>query len=239
MQHKIININEIKPNPDNPRQIKSAAMDLLIKSLKSAPWMLHLRPLVINGENYILGGNMRYEACIKLGIKEVPVIDAGHLSAENQAEFAIKDNLSFGEWDFDTLINQWDCEMLQDWGLEIPGLSTERDDETLSDSSLSPAYDSDIVLGDVIEMGGHRLVCGNYKEISHLKALFEKAENYELNISPTYEDFINAQTNNITIYGLQDNPQICQEIIEIYRTKYPEAVIKVIEKKQNPYLSLI
>jgi hypothetical protein len=233
MQHKMMSINEIKPNPDNPRQIKSAAMDLLIKSLKSAPWMLYLRPLVINAEKVILGGNMRYEACKKLGIAEVPVIDAGHLSAENQAEFLIKDNLSYGDWDFDTLINQWDCELLQDWGLEIPDLLTERDEETLSASTLSPDYDSDIALGDIIELGEHRLVCGNYNKVSHLKALFEKSDMHHFNISPSYEDFINAQTNNTTLYGMQDNPQICQEIVEVFKTKFPDASVKVTTKKQN------
>jgi hypothetical protein len=233
MQHKTMMISEIRPNPDNPRQIKSAAMDLLTKSLKSSPWMLYLRPLVINEEKIILGGNMRFEACKKLGITEVPVIDAGELSAENQAEFLIKDNISYGQWDFDTLINQWDCEMLLDWGLEIPDLCSQSNEESFNESESLPVHDSDIALGDIIEMGKHRLVCGNYKEISHLKALFEKAENYEFNISPTYEDFINAQTNNTIIYGLQENPRICQEIMEIYKTKYPEAGIKVKEKKQN------
>ena len=123
--------------------------------------------------------------------------------------------------------------MLQDWGLEIPDLLTEREEEKLSDSGLCSVYDSDIAIGDIIELGEHRLVCGNYNKVSHLKALVEKSDTHLLNISPTYEDFINAESNKTTLYGLQESPQICQEIIEIFKTKFPDASVKVTTKKQN------
>jgi hypothetical protein len=114
-----IKINEIKLNPNNPRLIKDDKFAKLVKSIKDFPEMLNIRPIVVNDNMVILGGNMRYKACKEAGLKEVPIIKASGLSEEKQREFLIKDNISGGEWDYDILANEWDELELEEWGLLI------------------------------------------------------------------------------------------------------------------------
>ena len=116
----ILKTNEIKVNPKNPRIIKDFNFKRLVQSVTDFPEMLNLRPIVVNKDMIILGGNMRYKACIEAGIKEVPVIIADNLTEEQENEFLIKDNVSGGEWDWDLLANEWDTDKLQDWGLDLP-----------------------------------------------------------------------------------------------------------------------
>lgn len=116
----ILKINEIKINPNNPRLIKDVNFKRLVQSVTDFPEMLNLRPIVVNKDMVILGGNMRYKACIEAGIKEVPVIIADNLTPEQENEFLIKDNVSGGEWDWDILANVWNAEELENWGLNIP-----------------------------------------------------------------------------------------------------------------------
>lgn len=113
-------VSDIIPNPNNPRIIKDAKFKQLVKSIKDFPEMLNLRPIVINEDNVVLGGNMRLKAVIEAKIKEVPVIVAKGLTPEQEKEFIIKDNVGFGEWDWDELANNWEIELLSDWGLDLP-----------------------------------------------------------------------------------------------------------------------
>lgn len=124
---EMMKISEIKPNPNNPRIIKDEKFKKLVQSIKDFPEMLELRPIVLNSENIVLGGNMRLKACQEAGLKEVPIIRAENLTHEQQQEFIIKDNVSFGEWDYDGLANQFDTSLLNDWGLDIT--YTETDEE--------------------------------------------------------------------------------------------------------------
>jgi len=117
---KFVKAAEIKPNPDNPRIVKDDKFKLLVESIKSFPQMLQLRPLILNAEGVVLGGNMRLRACIDAKVKEIPVVYAHDLTEEQQREFIIKDNVGYGEWDWDMLANEWDCNLLQQWGLDIP-----------------------------------------------------------------------------------------------------------------------
>lgn len=117
---KVVKINDIKPNQDNPRIILDSKFRKLVKSISEFPEMLQLRPIIINEDNVILGGNMRYKAAMELGIKEIPVLYAKGLTKEQQDEFVIKDNVNFGDWDMDILANQWETEQLKDWGIELP-----------------------------------------------------------------------------------------------------------------------
>jgi hypothetical protein len=110
-------INSIKKNPNNPRIIKDENFKKLVNSIRLFPEMLKLRPIVVDKENMILGGNMRYEACKELGKSVVPVMMADELTAEQKKEFIIKDNISNGSWDIDKLINEWDVELLKEWDL--------------------------------------------------------------------------------------------------------------------------
>jgi ParB-like chromosome segregation protein Spo0J len=116
----ILKTNEIKVNPKNPRIIKDFNFKRLVQSVIDFPEMLNLRPIVVNKDMVILGGNMRFKACIEAGIKEVPVIIADNLTPEQENEFLIKDNVSGGEWDWDILANVWNAEELENWGLNIP-----------------------------------------------------------------------------------------------------------------------
>jgi hypothetical protein len=114
-----IEITKIKLNPNNPRLIKDDKFKKLVQSIKDFPEMLDIRPIVVNKEMIILGGNMRYKACKEAGLKQVPIIIAD-LTEDQQKEFLIKDNTSGGEWDFDLLANEWDAEQLEAWGLDLP-----------------------------------------------------------------------------------------------------------------------
>lgn len=113
-------ISEVKANPNNPRIIKDDKFKKLVQSIKDFPEMLNLRPIVVNGDMVVLGGNMRLKACKEAGLKEVPIIKAEDLTKEQQREFIIKDNVGFGEWDWDEIANNWDAEQLDAWGLEVP-----------------------------------------------------------------------------------------------------------------------
>ena len=108
-------IKDIKVNTNNPRFIKDDKFNKLVKSIKELPEMLEIRPIVVNDEMVVLGGNMRLRACQKAGLKEVPIIKASDLTPEQQQEFIIKDNVGFGSWDWDILANEWDTEQLEEW----------------------------------------------------------------------------------------------------------------------------
>jgi hypothetical protein len=116
---EVLKINQIKLNPNNPRIIKDDKFKKLVQSIKDFPEMLDIRPIVVNKDMIILGGNMRYKACKEAGLKEVPVIITD-LTEEQQREFLIKDNTSGGEWDWEVLKKEWDVELLDNWGLDIP-----------------------------------------------------------------------------------------------------------------------
>lgn len=114
-----MDISLIKPNPNNPRIIKKDKFDKLVKSIKQFPEMLEARPLILNKDNIVLGGNMRLKALQKAGITDVPVIHVDW-DADKESEFIIKDNLSYGEWDYDIIANEWDVIKLDDWGFDLP-----------------------------------------------------------------------------------------------------------------------
>jgi hypothetical protein len=113
-------IGTILPNPSNPRIIKDYKFKKLVKSIEDFPQMLELRPIVVDNNMVVLGGNMRLRACIAAGLKEVPIIIADQLTDIQKNEFIIKDNVGFGEWDWDQLANQWDMELLSEWGMDVP-----------------------------------------------------------------------------------------------------------------------
>jgi hypothetical protein len=121
-------LNLIKPNPKNPRVIKDDKFEKLCKSLNEFPQMMNLRPIIIDKNLMIRGGNMRYKALQYLGYSEIPdewIKKVEDLTEDQLKEFEIKDNLGFGEWDWDALANDWDAEKLNDWGLEVPIFNVE------------------------------------------------------------------------------------------------------------------
>lgn len=174
---------KIKSNPNNPRLIKDDKFRKLVKSIKDFPEMLEKRPLVCSTDeegNYIvLGGNMRLKASKEAGLKEMPIILADDWSEEQRKEFIIKDNVGFGEWDWDDLANEWDLEDLQDWGLDLPGdLTFEELEAEEDDYEMPDEIKTDIVKGDIIEIGEHRLMCGDSTDSDQVAKLMngEKAD---------------------------------------------------------------
>lgn len=131
MQVKKVKISDVKTNPKNPRLIKDDKFKKLVNSIKEFPQMLELRPIVVDENNIVLGGNMRLKACIEVGLKEVFIVQAQDLTEEQKNEFIVKDNVGFGEWDWDLLANEWNVEKLDEWGLTIPSFSS--DDIDLND----------------------------------------------------------------------------------------------------------
>lgn len=116
-----VKISEVKTNPKNPRLIKDDKFKKLVKSIQDFPQMLELRPIVVDENNIVLGGNMRLKACKEAGLKEVFIVRAENLTEEQKDEFIVKDNVGFGEWDWDMIANEWDAEKLDEWGLDLIG----------------------------------------------------------------------------------------------------------------------
>jgi site-specific DNA-methyltransferase (adenine-specific) len=162
MDIQVVKIKDIKSNPNNPRVIKDDKFHKLCESIKAFPKMLELRPIVVNDDMVVLGGNMRLKALKHLGLTEAPVIKASELTEDQQRQFIIKDNAGFGEWDWDMLANEWNIEELEQWGLDVPSfaqteLEAEEDDFEIPEDGI----ETDIVLGDLFEIGQHRLLCGD------------------------------------------------------------------------------
>ena len=120
MAIKKIDIEKIVPNDENPRYISEDSFQKLVKSLEEFPDMLEKRPLIIDENNVVLGGNMRLRALKEIGLKKIPIIIAEGWTEEQKKEFIIKDNLGFGQWDWDLLANEWDSDKLISWGMDVP-----------------------------------------------------------------------------------------------------------------------
>jgi ParB-like chromosome segregation protein Spo0J len=127
-----VKISEVKNNPNNPRVIKDDKFEKLVNSIKEFPKMLEIRPIVVNEDMIVLGGNMRLKACKAAGLKEVPIIKASELTEDEQKQFIIKDNVSGGEWDWEALAVDWNADELEEWGLDVP---------EFGEIELEPSYD--------------------------------------------------------------------------------------------------
>lgn len=174
-----VKLSDIRPNPNNPRVIKDDKFKKLVKSIQDFPQMLELRPIVVNDEMIVLGGNMRLKALEHLGIEETYIIKAGELTDKQEQEFIIKDNVGYGEWDWEQLANEWDVEDLDEWGLDLPldfvkELDAEEDDFEVPADGI----ETDIVIGDLFEIGEHRLLCGDSTDSDAVARLMdgEKAD---------------------------------------------------------------
>ena len=133
---KKVHISKIQENKKNPRVIKGYKFEKLVKSITDFPKMLELRPIIVNEQNIILGGNMRYKAAVEAGLKEVFIVQAKDLTEKQQEEFIIKDNSSFGEWDWDLLANEWEVKELSEWGLDLPKIYFDEDKEPDIDKDI-------------------------------------------------------------------------------------------------------
>jgi hypothetical protein len=143
-------ITDLKLNDGNPRQIKDARMDKLIESIKTFPKMMKLRPIIIDNEGLIIGGNMRYRALLALGYKDIPagwVKSADELTEDEKKRFIIVDNVQFGEWETDILANEWNAELLDDWGIDMnvwPAVEPVKLEET--DDDKTKTFHTEVML---------------------------------------------------------------------------------------------
>ena len=194
MKTTIVKISEVKQNPNNPRTIRDDKFERLVTSIKAFPEMLNIRPIVVNNDMVVLGGNMRLKACREAGIKQVPIIVADELTEAQQREFIIKDNVSGGEWDWSALTSEWDTEQLEEWGLDIPEFETDKTLEAVEDDYEMPdEIQTDIVLGDLFEIGEHRLLCGDSTDSDQVSKLMNGQKADMVFTDPPYG--INFQSN--------------------------------------------
>jgi site-specific DNA-methyltransferase (adenine-specific) len=219
---QIVKINEVKPNPKNPRIIKDDKFKKLVKSIQDFPDMLNKRPLIVftdvDGKYVVLGGNMRLKACKEIGLKEIPVILADEWTEEQKAEFLIKDNVGFGEWDWDSLANEWEVDKLEEWGLDLPvDLSVQEELEAEEDEFDVPegGIETDIVLGDLFEIGEHRLLCGDSTDSDQVAKLMNGQKADMVFTDPPYGvDYEGgALTKRTKLDNDQKNTNIYQEVL--------------------------
>lgn len=228
-----IKISKIKLNPDNPRFIRNDEFHKLVKSLTEFPQMAEVRPIVVNKDMVILGGNMRYRAMKEAGWKEIPV-EVVDWPEDKQREFVIKDNGSFGAWDWDEMTNKgWDELPLDDWGVHKPV-------EEFEDEKEIPFVDEEKEIteefrkGDVIELAGiHRLVIGgNSPEM--LQKLMDGMEpdfiSSEMPYLKTMLDYsameasslLCANEINIRYCGLVQTGKLAKKIVDEWVKKFPK-----------------
>ena len=142
MKIEKVKITDVKLNPNNPRIIKDDKFKKLVKSIKDFPEMLEVRPIVVDDDMIVLGGNMRLKACTSAGLSEISIIKFSDLSEDRKKEFIVKDNVGYGEWDYDLLLEDWDKEQLIDWGMDVPKLKGNREEikNKLSDKFIIPPF---------------------------------------------------------------------------------------------------
>jgi len=177
MKTEVLPISKIKNNPNNPRLVKDDKFEKLVNSIKTFPEMLKIRPIVVNKDFIVLGGNMRLKACREAGLKEIPIIQASQLTEEQQREFIIKDNVGFGEWDWQMINAEWDVEQVEEWGLDVEDLFVDEVLEAEEDDYQEPDdLQVDVVLGDLIEIGEHRLLCGDSTDSDQVAKLINNCK---------------------------------------------------------------
>jgi len=198
MNIQVAKIKDIKSNPNNPRVIKDDKFHKLCESIKAFPKMLELRPIVVNDEMIVLGGNMRLKALKHLGLTEAPIIKASELTDEQQRQFIIKDNAGFGEWDWDMLANEWNVEELEQWGIDVPAfaqieLEAQEDEFEVPEDGI----ETDIVIGDLFEIGEHRLLCGDSTDSDAVARLMNGEKADMVFTDPPYGVAINNSNGKI------------------------------------------
>ena len=188
-------LSQIKSNPNNPRIIKDEKFKKLCESIKALPKMMELRPIVVDDKFIVQGGNMRLKALNELGYKDIPdtwVKQAKDFNEDELKEFIIKDNVGFGEWDWDDLANNWDVEKLEDWGLDIPNFDSTILEAEEDDYSIPDEIKTDIVIGDLFEIGEHRLFCGDSTDSDQVAKLMNGQKADMVFTDPPYGMFLDT-----------------------------------------------
>jgi len=208
MDFHLVDIKTVKKNPNNPRIIKDDKFLKLVNSIKEFPKMLEIRPIVVNADMIVLGGNMRLKACIEAGLKEVPIIKANDLTEDEQRQFIIKDNVSGGEWDWEMLSNEWDAEQLDDWGLDVPNFEADQVLEAEEDDfDSTPPEEPKTVLGDLYEIGEHRLLCGDSTDSDQVAKLMNGSKADMVFTDPPYNVAFNGRSGKFDVIENDDLPE--------------------------------
>jgi len=213
---KKVKIGEVKANPNNPRIIKDEKFKKLVKSIQDFPDMLNVRPIVVNKDMVVLGGNMRLKAIKEAGHKEV-AIEIVDWTEEKQKEFIVKDNVGYGEWDWDDLANNWDSKELIEWGLDIPNfeaevLEAEEDDFAAPEGGI----ETDIILGDLFEIGEHRLLCGDSTDSDQVAKLMNGQKADMVFTDPPYGVSYEGGHNKKKRTGIENDTLQGQELTDLF-----------------------
>ena len=205
----MMKISDVKLNPNNPRLIKDDKFRKLVKSIEEFPKMMALRPIVINADSVVLGGNMRLKALQQLKYKEIPdewVKRAEDLTEDEARRFIIADNVGFGEHDLEVLASDWDAAELEDWGLDLPvdwgveELEAEEDDFDIPEDGI----DTDIIYGDLFSIGEHRLLCGSATKKEDTEKLLNGEKSDLIFTDPPY-DLEDTYSQNIFDSAKEDS----------------------------------
>jgi hypothetical protein len=196
MKTELVKLSEVKNNPNNPRTLKDDKFHKLVKSIKEFPEMLEIRPIVVNDDMIVLGGNMRLKACKEAGLKEVHIIKASNLTEDQQKQFIIKDNVGFGEWDWDMLANEWNVEELSDWGLDMPNWSLGVPENEMTDEDVDIEEEFDPIgsasnLMKIVFIFDNELEAETFMSLNHKEQDYKKVSGpagkiWQVNLSTTY-----------------------------------------------------
>lgn len=202
----MIKLTSIKNNPNNPRIVKDDKFKKLVRSLKEFPEMMEKRPMVCvtdaDKKIYPLGGNMRLKALKELDYKEIPnewIKMADEWPEEKRREFIIKDNVGYGEWDWDALANDWNPERLMEWGLDIPDFAGSEAEAQEDDCEIPDEIKTDIVVGDLFEIGNHRLLCGDSTDSDQVAKLMNGEKADMVFTDPPYGMFLDTDYSQIKV----------------------------------------
>lgn len=229
MQIRTVKLTAIRPNPNNPRTIKDEKFKKLVKSIQDFPKMLEIRPIVVNSDMIVLGGNMRLKACKEAGLKEVPIVLADDLTEDEQKQFIIKDNVGFGDWDWEQLASQWDTEELQAWGLDVPDTHVETLEAVEDDFDAEPPSEPKTVLGDLYEIGVHRLLCGSSTNPKDIDNLLNGIEPNLIHTDPPYgmsavtKSGVLKERYRNDILG-DDNTDVAKDSFNLIYSMFPKSV---------------
>ncbi len=242
MEIKKVKISQVKPNPENPRLIKDDKFFKLVRSIQDFPQMLDIRPIVVNDDMIVLGGNMRLKACKEAGLKEVSIIMASDLTEDQQREFIIKDNVGFGEWDWEDLANNWNVDELSEWGLDIPDLKPLEVEAVEDDFDVPDEIKTDIVIGDLFEIGPHRLLCGSSTNSDDVSKLMGTIYPDLIHTDPPYGMSAVSKSGVLKKKYGQDiigdeNPEIAKDAFRLIYNLFPES--KQIWWGANYYSSVL
>lgn len=219
-------VSDLKNNPDNPRIIKDAAFLKLKKSIKEFPQMMELRPMVIDSEGFVLGGNMRLQAIKDLKMKEIPdswVKRADDLTEEQKREFVIKDNSGFGEWDWDAIANEWSDLPLADWGLDIPSFEVDTDSSEEADlERYTKKIDA-----PVYEPKGEKPSLDELYDETKTNSLIEKIE--KSNVSSELKFFLKKAAQRQRVFRYDKIAEYYSHLSETEQELFEDLVLVIID----------